>query len=329
MDTILITGYPDSKAKEDILRNQIKNVRESVSLPIIVGSHLPLPEDIVRQCDYFYYDRNNGLSENYFLNYHYRIPGYVKLRTARGAPYHSLACLRSIKNGAMFLRGKYENIHFFEYDATMNFPGYINFTTPLLERSSFVGIEYFIPRQNLNGIIMNFCSFNAGWFDDNIPEISSWAGFAALARDKWDNLMFENWMHNYFEDHSLLKDCTLLSHGELDQYVINLNDETLGGEPGLRVRLSEMEDHKLIMFIHLYEGNKKRLDLIINRDGVEKELPLYDGTIYWEVLEKSGIVSVRSKEQFQEFVIDPNKEYLNTVFKFDDDRLKCLSQEEF
>lgn len=316
MDAILIDCYPDTKIKKNILKSCVKSFRKT-NLPIVLVSHLFVEEDV----DYFIYDKNNALSENYNIFYHFDAPDYVKIRTARNAPYHSLSCLRSIKNGASFQ--KFDKMHFFEADALID-TGYVDFASQLLDKHKFVGVEYRVDAQSLAGIVTNFFSFDRKWLDESIPDIDNWDDFAALGQGKWDYLLFENWMHNYFDTHQMLEDCYFMTPAECEKYIIDANIEVPGGrEPGIRVWLSETKEDAVIVFIHLY-GGKIPVNMMVDCNGYTENITLHPGILYWQTMEKKGRVLVKTKFQHQKFDIIPDKDYsVDTTFKFNDDRIIC------
>jgi hypothetical protein len=198
--------------------------------------------------------------------------------------------------------------------------------THKLKSFNFIGSEYHVPAQQLSGLVCTFWSANTRWLDDSLPFVSTWSEWKAYGRDSGDSLMGENWMHNYFTDHNMLPSCYFLSPSEFSDYILSDKIQTLNNtEPGLLAYLSELFNHQLILFIHLYSPTGS-LSFTLSRNGISKSLTLNSGTVYWETFDKSGHIKIQSKEQTKEFFIDPAKEYTDTLFKFDDDRLKCLKE---
>ena len=66
-DLILITAYCDNSEKLNLLRNLVTFFKKSDKYDTLVSSHSVLPEDIVKECDYFFYDSKNILLEDYDL----------------------------------------------------------------------------------------------------------------------------------------------------------------------------------------------------------------------------------------------------------------------
>jgi len=325
-DCILIDSYADNSTKLQILSDQISRAKATTTLPIILTSHIPVPDAILKDVDYFIYDRNNALSENYVFSIHFDAQNYCNVKSKRSSPYHALSCYRSIKNGASFCRGKFNYVHFFEYDCLVNFPEYLSLVTPILNfDAKFVGQDYYIEAQNMKGIITNFFSFHTRWMDDFLVEIDNWDEFRNLGKGSGDHLMLENWLWDYFSSWDLINQCRFFHSGEAEHAIINANIEVPNDkEPGVRAYLSETSDHKLILFVHLYGGHGRVLPITINYMGLKETIPLAGGILYWKMFEKFGNISITTECQSKKFYIDPSKEYTDTTFSFADGRIKSL-----
>jgi len=321
-DVIILLCYPDMELKLNILRDQINDIHGSVPLPILLATHLPVPDDIIRQLDYFIYDKNDVPSNNYTTYYHYGVSG-LSIKSQRDLPYHALSAYSSIKNATTFLRDKFKYAHFFEYDTMAR---YKEFTKVIhTKKVRFVGSNYEIPDQKLKGIYTSFFSFDIKWFDNKLPEIKTWDEYKSYGQNTGDYLLFENWLHNYFAAHKMIKDCYFLTPEEWNKCGIVVNIQTRRNkEPGLKAFLSELEDHRLIFFVCIYGGGI--LDATVNYNGSENVINLNGNIIYWKVIEKKGHIKVSTKEQTVEFDIDPQKEYTDTVFEFDDQKMRCLKE---
>jgi hypothetical protein len=322
-DIVLTLCYPDTELKLELLRKLIKDVR-SASLPVILATHLFVPKDIVESVDFFVYSKEEVLSHNYDVYYHFVVPGEVSIRTKREAPYHALAGHMSMKEALTFLRNKFKRVHYIQYDTLVRIPEYVSAMKKILEKYNYVSVEYSVPDQNLKGICGTFFSANIRWYDYNYPEISTWDEWVAQGRDGNDNLLGENWEHNYLTDHGLIPSCYFLKPEETKEYILDTKVKTLGGkEPGLQAYISELEDHRIILFVHLYSAGT--LSFIIERNGETRLMSLDSGVLYWEVMDKQPwSIRIKSKEQELGFIIEPWKEYTNTIFNFNDNRLRCL-----
>ena len=68
-DLILITAFCNTEGKLKTIRKLVSNLRElgSENFDILISSHSILPQDIVSQADYFFYDSKNILLEDFDL----------------------------------------------------------------------------------------------------------------------------------------------------------------------------------------------------------------------------------------------------------------------
>jgi len=319
-DCFLFLCYPDTWMKEQMLRESINKAYGLA--PIAVATHLPLPKDILEKIDYHIYDSNDCPSSNYNWFYHYNTDD-LHIRTANSTPYHGLSCLNSMWNGAALLKN-FDRVHFFEYDVLADFEKYRDFVNALIPPWKFVGCEYDVVLQSLKGVVTGFFSFDPKWFCKHVERFDSWAEFSRSGRDGNDNLMLENWLHNRFVDRGAYPDCRWLRPEESSSLIINDNIQTPGNkEPGLRAYISELEDHRIILFVHLYGRDRHlRVSVKINESIEEVDIP--GGVVCWWVTNKVGFIEVKSELQEIWFDIDPFEEYTRTVFKFDDGRFRCL-----
>jgi hypothetical protein len=308
-----------------MLRDLISDIRVAGPWPILLATHLPLPSDIQNQLDYFIYEKDDKPSEDYTIYYHYQVPGDLRIKTKRSSPYHALSGYTSLKSSMNFLRKKYRYLHYIQYDTIMRIPEYIEMATKKLKRFKFVGAEYRVPGQKLSGLVGTFFSCDIRWWDDSLPDVSTWDEYKSYGHDEGDNLMGENWLYNLFSDRGMIPSCYFLSVKEFKKYILVDKIQTRGNlEPGLQPYLSELEDHRLILFVHLYSPGK--LNFTVDVNGRRENIVLNSGMLYWKVIDKSGYVKISSAEQSFNFVIDKSKEYTDTVFKFNDNRMKCLRE---
>ncbi len=327
-DIIIFLAYPDTPTKLKLLGDVIAKARATTPYSILLATHLPVPESIISRVDYFLYDRDDAPSSGYDVYYHYMVPDYIHIKTLRSLPYHGLSGYTSIKACATFLRNKAKQAHFFMYDTLMDYPAYIYLAQTRLRKSKWFGAEYHVTLQNISGICGSFYSFNVKWYDNHLPEIRTWDEYCELASGDKDNLLGETWLHNYFADHGMIPSCYFVSSKEMISCKATCDIQTGGNaELGLKAHLSELSDHRLILFVYLYGDGQPYsvyLPITVNYNGNSETISLKNGSVYWKVIDKSGHIKVSSAGQAHEFVIDPKKEYTETVFKFADDKIRCL-----
>lgn len=58
---IVILSHCDTKKKKDILINNISKLKNNFNYDILLTSHIPLPENIINQVDFFVFDKSNPI----------------------------------------------------------------------------------------------------------------------------------------------------------------------------------------------------------------------------------------------------------------------------
>jgi hypothetical protein len=325
-DVIIFAAYPDTQDKLEILSEIIHKAKRETCLPVAVASHLLIPMKALSDVDYFLYDKDDAPSDNYTLFYHYTTED-VHIISKRLTPYHALSGYTSVKSCASLFRNKYRYAHLFTADTVIDFKHYLLLVDKKLRgECRFVGAKYEVPVQNLCGISGAHFSFDIGWFDDKMPEIARWEEWAKLGRGNDDNLMGENWLYNYFAVHEMLPDCYFLSKAELSALRADCNIQISGNaEPGIIAYLSELIDHRLILFVHLHDDGRS-LQFNVNYNNEVEHVSIESGQVYWKIIGKYGFINVTTERQAHRFVIDPLKEYTDTIFAFNTDAITCLKR---
>ena len=329
-DIIIIDTYPDTKVKVDILSDLIDDFRSHVDYPIALVSHIPIPSEILDKVDYHIYDRHNPLSHDYYIKYHYIVPGDLKLVTPRKGDYHSLACYTSIRNAMSLFRNRYMYAHFFEWDTMVDVSKYFEAVKQHLDTYHFIGHKFNFPfsAKMFSGIITNYFSCDIAWMDTHLLDIRNWDYYVSRGLGDDDNLMLESWLYNYFDQRSMLPFCYFGADIPIKPNIGTRKDS----EPLLVAELSETDDHRLMLFLRLEDYSGRSLKVNIYREFFNSEYGFLQsippGTVVWFLIDKQGIINIWSDEQRIEFTIDPSKTYTDTMFRFYDDKYKCLAWEE-
>jgi len=330
-DIFVIDCYPNTEEKMGFLRDSITRTKLT-GKPIAIVTHYPLPQDILEQVDYVIYDKHNPLSENYSLTFWAVYPKNVKIVTSLNNPYHGLCCLTSMKNASTFLKDKYKFIHFIEYDTEADLTEYLKISNYHRARGKkFIGFDYHYVIHKQDGIITNIFSFDGIWFDEKMVLLRTWKEYDKESYDmcrrinKVSDVILEHWMWNYFQDRDMIKDVQILSKKQKDSLILrgNLKDQ-MDEEPEMHFRLSETDDHKLIMFIIRDDKIGGSAWYKMTQGDITYSGSVFHGKIEHHIFEKQGTIKVETENFNKEFIIESDKIYKDTIFRFFDDRVKCI-----
>lgn len=154
---LIIPAYAPTVDKQEILVTCIRKLREATDeFDILVSSHGPLPEDIIRSVDFYVYDTDNRFSNGGGSIYSTELPGAVVLRFAKYT--HEYPLIRLLRNGfAIAKANDYDFFYFTDFDNFYDkedFQKVINLRNQMMEeKKKFI---FFKPH-------------SAGWIVDHIP----------------------------------------------------------------------------------------------------------------------------------------------------------------
>lgn len=66
-DIFIISTYPNTEIKEQLLNDTVKKLK-SLGQTVLIASHYPVPDYIIKKADYYLYDGNNMLDTNHTLD---------------------------------------------------------------------------------------------------------------------------------------------------------------------------------------------------------------------------------------------------------------------
>jgi autotransporter strand-loop-strand O-heptosyltransferase len=118
-----IDTHPTSPEKLSCLMESIQQVKEC-GYPVLVVSHVPLPESVIFQCDYYIYDKRDILSWGDMPEYWRRTPEGKIETTKSSIPCHALAGLHNVRNAIDFCLGakRWDWLYHMCYDTEIDLP---------------------------------------------------------------------------------------------------------------------------------------------------------------------------------------------------------------
>jgi len=294
-EIFIIDTYPDLPEKEELTIGMIEEVKDR-GYPVLLVSHYPISTDIQKMVNYYVYDANNIMSDGWNLNYWFQNEE-VKIVSQYETKYHGAACYSSLVNAVRVL-SQYDIAHFIEFDIDADLDLYLSEAGKKLEKYKLVGFMY-DEEQNTRkvagmeptyGIISNLFSFDIKWMNERMKDISSWSDYnkvIAEASEKTKiriDLIFENWLYNYFKANADWKDIFLFTKNDMKYKIIkerNLFDQGKK-EPIERVFLSETADNKVVQFTVNTETKKwsyKIVEREENKDYTKTNFKFKDGRL--------------------------------------------------
>lgn len=159
---------------------------------ICLVAHCVIPEYIQEIVDFYIYEKENILSENWLLRYWKIIDG-IKVERNSPVMYHSVACLMNIQNAINLLSKNYKYFHFSEYDLEFDIDGYLEIFNNKLKNNKALLINY-----NESIYRTDIFSFEFNEFNKIFPIINSWKEYSKYSITHDDNI-FENWFTKFIE----------------------------------------------------------------------------------------------------------------------------------
>ena len=337
---IIVDCYPDTDEKQDLLVKQIIYLKQ-FRLPILLTTHYSdIPREIIDLVDYIVYDRKNILSDD-SIDFFFVMKDFIKIKSKVSKKYHSVAVHTNLKNALKFCKDKFRYAHFIEYDTSVDFSKHLQ----IAEKSLFdvkacmysydeeqKGIRQISNDNSIIGLITNLMSFDIKWFDDNLADVNSWEEYKNITLEsskklnKYTDLIYENWMYDYFKSNNLLKNIGVIDN-ETKNKIIKERSKIVSGkfeDDNLIILLSETNQHDVLIFaINDYKDHKVDYRFTCNGKVTEGQVPT-NGFAYY-VANKIDKVQVMLDTKVTDLEFDYTKLYsLTTRFKFVDDRIKCF-----
>ncbi len=324
-DCFILDCYTDTPEKVEMLKNQISALKR-FSKPIILVCHLLPPSDVIVLVDHIVYDSNNLMSEDYKLTNWNVTPKYLKVISSYEQQYHGAAVYTSLKNGVDFVAGKYKYAHFIEYDTVIDVEKYIRLVSKELKRSKkFVGYYYRPVEQD--SLTTNLFSFDVDWMKSRLIPVKTWQDYRNLESlmvpgSRFDYIL-EFWLYLLFQIKGL-EDVRLFPFEERN--LINFDNLVDQGymEPKVKFLVSETDKNELVLFAMNESPDTYTINMkIFEGDRIVDDL--LAGDVWHHVVPKrSGTIECSTPGVTKTFQIDTTRTYDQCVFRFYDDRIKCI-----
>lgn len=176
-DIVIITSHCDNQEKVDILIECINELK-SQDYPIIVSSHIQIPDNIYDMVDYVIYDKENPLIYSYeFEEYGSSTTWFWSLYDNFYQKYtldfnHAYAVLKLIKNGVSLAQvNGYEISHVVCYDYILNDKNLLSEHTKSLEEYDV--FSYFFKGAAKEGLSAGLFSFKNDIFLKSFSNINT------------------------------------------------------------------------------------------------------------------------------------------------------------
>lgn len=187
-----IDTHPTSQAKIDTLVETIKQIKGH-NLPLLVTSHVPLPQAIVDMVDYYIYDKRDVLSGDDFPTYWRVHPDGRHETTKSKIPCHALAGLHNIRNAIDFCLGKYDWVYSMTYDAEVDLVDW--FKQVYASNKDMILVKY----ENRDGAVdTKLMAGKISTFDKILDHFDTWEEYAAFFGE--DRFCSERKYHDIIRD---------------------------------------------------------------------------------------------------------------------------------
>lgn len=195
--------WPNSEEKMATLVETINQVK-SLGFPVLITSHYALPPTVIETADYYIYDKRNELSGDWRATYFRTKDGKVESAKA-SIPYHAVAVIHAIQNAINFCAGKYETIHYMEYDVEFELQPYLNLWKNKSADKEMLALSYENRKDSIQSCLF---SANVNWLCDFFPKVETWDEY--LSRFGEGNYVLEQWLMLHFSECNVSDDIAVV-----------------------------------------------------------------------------------------------------------------------
>jgi len=276
-DCVIITSHCDNEETIGLLRECIKEIK-SQGYPIIISTHIQVPNDIYSCVDYVIYDKENPLIYSNEVGgtntYHWvSYPGFYQEYTLDFN--HAYAVLKLIKNGVAVSKiNGYDISHVVCYDYIIKDKNLLKIHTEALQEYDVYSYDFKVSSV---GVSAGLFSFKNGKFIESFKNINSKEDYANQKLSIFEGFLEKMFLLNsskiFKRDVDEIRNSNIIDKitnlGEIRKNII-LNEE---GNQIAFLFLTRVEESHYIFFISL-SASEGELTLVVNfMDSVYKIKP--------------------------------------------------------
>jgi hypothetical protein len=333
-DDIFVIGcYPNSEEKKNQVLKMIKTL-EKYKKPIVVVSHYPITEEIMKLVDFVIYDKRNIVMPHPMVQWY--TAKLVNLVTQYATNYY-LAAYMSLKNASSFLRHRYSFVHYIDYDVDADFDSYLNYVNlARSEGKKFVSFHYDGPKTTS----LSIHSYDSKWFNKNFVDVNSWKEWEDINANfeeitgiiSFLGSTIEHWFFIYLAGMNILDQCYFLSDdikGKIIRSFSTIN--TSEDKYHVRILVSETNEHKQIVFFINTTEKDEMAEIQFRNEKKIINIPsrsLFNGELSYYLFDnKEDLIKVITSDR--DIILDFSEfSPLYSVFKFHDNRIICNSNKD-
>jgi autotransporter strand-loop-strand O-heptosyltransferase len=184
--------WPDNPEKMASLVETIGQVR-ATGHPVLVSSHYPLPEEVIKLADYYIYEKEDIMSgDDHPIYWRTKPDGTVEQKRAN-VEYQGVAAINCFRNAIDFCRGRFDWIYQMGADMEVDLPEWLSLV--LASDKPMVCIPYEGRKDGIGG---GLWAGTVPMLDRVIPRLRSWKEYA----DKYPDVRFvvERWLVRHLQD---------------------------------------------------------------------------------------------------------------------------------
>lgn len=169
-----IDCHPSSMERVETLVESVRQVKR-LGYPVLVTSHIPLPQPAIEEADFYIYDKRDILSGDDLPVYSRVVGGGQIERKKASVPCHALAWLHNIRNAIDFCKGKYDWIYNMSSDAECDLPEWIE--KVLSSDKDLIATKWEGADETFNGQLI---AGTVEMFDKLYPRLETWDEFREM-----------------------------------------------------------------------------------------------------------------------------------------------------